>query len=365
MEFAFNSQTLNIAYSSVGLAPINTAEHYQLAAHLGFNALKGDVRITKDGHIVMCHDAGITLDENGRIGKFDRADNLKFLDLEYDYVKSLRYAACAEDLGYFAEVCDFDTYIRICKETGKIAYITLRDNRPDDVAREVIAVLRKYRMESHSIVNSFTYETLCAVRRLSKVIPLSWVQGRNKPLSHEMVDKMLGLAPSIVTLFLCPGTEVFEECFAASEKMFDYASANDVQIFMAIIYKYSEYAYSQMRGIQGMQIGRPFMPYTRTDVQFMLKVKDGCAEFSDIIGSDRIGAEVSYEDGIVRVSKLTNNGSGYGFDDALPLFWLRRLPHNITVSCGDNPGCSVSFDGRAICVDTCGIDGTYYVNVNI
>ncbi len=64
--YPFGGRILNIAYSDIGAAPKNSAEHFQIAAHLGFNALKGDVRITADGGLVMCHDAGITLDENGR-----------------------------------------------------------------------------------------------------------------------------------------------------------------------------------------------------------------------------------------------------------------------------------------------------------
>ena len=57
-----NGTVLRIAYSDLMLtpgnllAPINTAEHYYLAAHLGFNAIKGDVRITADGGLIMCHD---------------------------------------------------------------------------------------------------------------------------------------------------------------------------------------------------------------------------------------------------------------------------------------------------------------------
>ena len=233
----------------------------------------------------------------------------------------------------------------------------------------MLKVLRKYRMESHSIVNSFTYETLCAVRKLSDVIPLSWVQGRNKPLSREMVDKMLPLAPSIVTLFLCPGNEMFESYFEASSDCFEYASENDVQVFMAIIYKYSEYAYSQMRGIQGMQIGRAFMPYTRTDIQFAIEIKDGCAKFLNIIGSDRMDADVSMSDAVITVKNIRNSGSGYGFDDALPLLWLNQLPHSISVNCSCNTECSAAFDGSALLINT-GLkdgmtDGVYYVNVNI
>lgn len=42
LRYKHNGAILNITYSTLLLAPINTAEHYQLASHLGFNAIKGD-----------------------------------------------------------------------------------------------------------------------------------------------------------------------------------------------------------------------------------------------------------------------------------------------------------------------------------
>ncbi len=59
--YPFRGYVLNIVYSDLLFAPMNSAEQYQLAAHLGFDALRGDVRITADGGLVMCHDEGITL----------------------------------------------------------------------------------------------------------------------------------------------------------------------------------------------------------------------------------------------------------------------------------------------------------------
>ena len=44
---------------------VNTAEHYRYCGSLPFTSIKGDIRPTIDGGIIMCHDPGFTLDENG------------------------------------------------------------------------------------------------------------------------------------------------------------------------------------------------------------------------------------------------------------------------------------------------------------
>ena len=64
----FDNSFNYIAYSSVtgSEGAINTAKHYEWAAKQGvFSALKGDVRPTLDGELIMCHDAGFTLSTGG------------------------------------------------------------------------------------------------------------------------------------------------------------------------------------------------------------------------------------------------------------------------------------------------------------
>ncbi len=365
MKFDFNAEIMKTAYSKIGLAPINTAEHYQLASHLGFNAIKGDVRITRDNKLVMCHDAGLTLDENGRIGKFDKQNHIPFLEMTYDYVKSLEYSAEAEAMGHYARVCDFETFIRICRENGKIAYITLRNNKIKEVVAEVFRILRKYNMENHCVINSFTYETLCEAGKYNNEIPLSHVIGdRGTLLTKEMVDAVLPFKHGIVNLFYCPSKET-KELWNASLEAIEYARANNVEIHSAILSSYFDYRWLAERGVQGFQLERAGVPYTRGDVQFVINVKDGKASFENILGSDRMVADVTVSDGVVSVTNIRNNGSTYGYDDALPLLWLNKLPFDISVNCSENKTCCISFEDNAIKLDTKGKEGIYYVNVNI
>ncbi len=359
-----DKEIMNTAYSAIGLAPINTAEHFHLASHLGFNALKGDVRITKDDRLVMCHDAGITLDENGRITKYNKDDCLKFTDLEYSFVKDLEYNGEYDAMGHYAKVCDFDTYVRICKENGKLVYITLREDNISELVSEVIKTVRKYHAENNCLINSFTIETLREVRKYSDVIPLSQVIEYKAALTKKVVDDVIGLKNGIVTMFIYPENEPMKY-WKESEKMVGYAFENGVQIHMAQVKQYKDYCDMIKLGVSGFHITRPFLPYTRSDIQFSVRVENGSAYFENIIGSDRMSADVSAENGIVTIRNFRNSGSGYGYDDALPLLWLNKLPFDLSVNSKDNADCSITYKDGALRLDTKWRDGVYFVNVNI
>ncbi|MBQ3951061.1 MAG: ATP-binding cassette domain-containing protein, partial [Oscillospiraceae bacterium] len=83
-KYRFDGKFLVIAYSSIsGGPPINTKEHFAYCAEHGFDGLKTDVRITSDNKIILCHDAGFTFDQNGRITNYNASDNTPIHDLTY------------------------------------------------------------------------------------------------------------------------------------------------------------------------------------------------------------------------------------------------------------------------------------------
>ena len=358
----FNGEVMNTAYSDIGLAPINTAEHFQLAAHLGFNALKGDVRITSDKKLIMCHDAGLTLDANGRVTKYSSENSKVILDTTYDELMSLEYAY--DGMGHYAKVCDFDTFVRICKENGKIAYITLRNEEVASLVAGVMETLRKYRMEDHCVVNSYTLATLKEVRKYSDTIPLSQVINLGDVLTKTVVDNVIPLGNSIVTMFLYPTNNPLE-LWEQSAEALEYAAENDVQIHMAQVSSYAAYSAMVQRGVQGFHITKPFLEYRRSDVQFTVTMSAGVVTFGNIIGSNRLTARVSNNGGKVTISNIAANGSGYGYDDGLPVLWLNTLPFAASVRCANNPNCSVDYQDGALVLETNNVDGVYYVNVNI
>ena len=361
----FNGEVMNIAYSDIGIAPINTAEHFQLAAHLGFNALKGDVRITFDNGLIMCHDAGFTTDKvTNRIEAYDSSRASMFVNIGYATLMGFEYEAGYDRLGHYAKMCNFDTFIRICKENGKIAYITLRENKIPQLVSGVMDVLRKYHMEDHCVINSYTLATLQEVRKYSDTIPLSQVISLGDTLTRTVVDRVHGLGNSMVTMFLYP-TDNPLELWEQSADALAYAQEKGVQIHMAQVSSYSDYSDMVQRGVQGFHLTKPILDYKREDIQFTVKMTSGNAVFGNILGSDRLTADLTVSDGVVTIKNIARNGSGYGYDDGLPALWLNCLPGTASATCSTNEDCSVQIKNGALVLTTNNIDGTYYVNVNI
>jgi len=363
LRHKFNQEIVNIAYSGLNLAPINTAEHYHLACHLGFNTIKGDVRITADGGLVMCHDHAFTVDENGRIGRFDKTNCDPIREMTFAQAMKLEYAQMADVLGHYARVCDFETYIRICKENGKIPFITLRDYDIANLVKAVMVILEKYRMTEHCIINSFTLETLQEVRKYNSTIPLSKVNRLCAPVTKETVDEIIPLGNAILTMFLYGGGRREPEQIEASSEALQYAREHGIQLFMAIVANYSDYTWLVQQGVQGVQIIRPFMPYNRSDFQFVIRVEEGIAKFENLFGCDRLCADIRQGGGTVSISNIRNNNSGYLFDDGLPVLWLNRLPFTANVSCASDPDSKVFFSDNALHVTTNGNDGDYYIHI--
>ncbi len=362
--YPFGGRILNIAYSDIGAAPMNTAEHFQLAAHLGFNSLKGDVRITADGGLVMCHDAGITLDENGRIGRYDRNNQLLFRDLSFTDVKAMEYAAKADIMGHHAKVCDFETYIRICRDHEKVAYITVRDYNIPDMIAGVMAILRKYNMEGQSIINSFTFEALQEVRKYTDRIPGSNVFDIGYLPDMNDLNRLLSLGNGIMTLFWYT-VGLTKEHWAEADGLLAAAAEAELPVHMAIVPSREPYEFMLGKGLQGFQLFRAILPYTRSDIHFRIAVENGTASLVNILRSDTYTADVSAENGIVSVKNISYTGSGAGYDDGLPALWMNQLDYRLDVCCQENPDARIFWDGSALRLDTGNRDGIYRIHVSV
>ena len=263
VTYKFGEKIMNIAYSSVGVAPVNTAEHFTLASNLGFNALKGDIRITKDGKLLMCHDPGITLDENGKITHYNKENSFAFLDYDREFFKKFEHSEFSDELGHNARLCDFETYIRICSENDKIAYITIRNNKIEQVVSEVLRVLEKYHMENKAIINSMTFETLIDVRKQDSEIPISYVPPALKCPSKEQLDTLAQMDNSILCFFFYAPTlcddEHSRKLWKSAKDTIDYAKEKGIPIYMAQVGSYDDYEMLVGDGVLGFQILKPFL----------------------------------------------------------------------------------------------------------
>ena len=234
-----SNQILNISYSKLFDLPLpwNSAEVFETACSLGFDAVKGDVTPSKDGRLIMCHDSYFYLDENGRVlepgHKSPKKKMIKSMTAEE--CTSLEYASedAHSHLGYYARVAELEDLIRICAEHGKIAYITVRDKQIELCIDEVLRLLKKYDMESRCIINSFSTEALWTMRKKAPDVRLSLVFGPNRILTKQHIDKAAALGNCAVCLFWWRPFLMDGAALAKSQKAMQYANEKGVELHFA------------------------------------------------------------------------------------------------------------------------------------
>ena len=252
-----------IAYSFVhGIndAPINSAEHFELVASdafslptiNSFSTIKGDLRITADNGLVMCHDAGFTLNGEGRVTTFD-AHNMKAIhDLTLEECLALEYEN--QYNGTYVHVCDFETYISICARHNKTAFITIRNEYIPELLDVMMPIISSHNMLDKCIINSFTLESLELVRERDESISLSWVI-ENGRFTKATVDTAVNLGNCILSLFNFP-----EERFGgfraldSYKKVIAYAQRKGVTLYAAIIDDATIVERLEKYGISGAQM---------------------------------------------------------------------------------------------------------------
>ena len=225
----------SIAYSGLLLdkGSANTAEHYQYRATLPFTTIKGDVRPTKDGGVIMCHDPGFTLDADGRIVRFDKTNCRLILEMTTAECLSLEHAETFENK--HCKVVCFEAFAHICKECGKSPFVTVRNERIDTLAPAIIEILSKHDLLEHCVINSFTHATLESFRSLCPTIRLSYVLPLRKVLEKSDVDVAVDFGNCILTTFHFTGKDAVSgyPIMDASADALAYAAIKGVKVYQA------------------------------------------------------------------------------------------------------------------------------------
>lgn len=361
----FVHDMMDIAYSDIGLFAPNTVNHFTIASHLGFNALKGDVQMTGDGTLIMSHDDGYTLDGDGYITAFNPDEYTRWDDVTIAQVKGLSYA----DLSTYARkfnpgVCTFDEYVKICANNHKIAYVTLRDSNIPEVVGLVFDTLKKYDMVRRCMINSYTLKTLETVRLYSREVPVSLVMNYGTTPTTNHLAKVQSLGNSIITLFYFDGYSVGAEALTQltnSSAVITNARNLGIVVHMAQICYTPQREKCVERGIKGFHLTTATLPYHQAIYQRRLSIKDGGLNY---FKQTNVKLPDIAESGVPSVT-LGDNYLDFdpGRDDVD--YQFARLPAIVTVYSAENPDAKAfQVDGRVRIVHG-GVDGEYIVNVCI
>jgi glycerophosphoryl diester phosphodiesterase len=142
------------------LWPENTAEAFQGAVDLGYRYIETDVRITRDGVVVVCHDATLERTTNGT-GPVERWDleDLRRLDAGYWFDEPNGYPSrgAAVRIRTLGEVFEMWPEVHF--------NIDLKGPRMEWAVADLI---KRHRRESSTLIGSFVDHRIARFRRIAR-----------------------------------------------------------------------------------------------------------------------------------------------------------------------------------------------------
>ncbi|MBI4567126.1 MAG: hypothetical protein HY719_01870 [Planctomycetes bacterium] len=187
----YRHAVLNIGHRGAsGHAPENTVAAFGLATRMGAPMIELDVQVSRDGHVVVIHDAALerTTTGHGRVADHT-LEELKALDAGGWF--SARFAG--EPIPTLREV--------LVWARGRVALnieIKTEAVHPTreygGVESKVVGLLRRCGMRAHVLVSSFNHVAVRRVRRLDGAIPVAVLHvGENDP---RPLQEIVAAAPA-------------------------------------------------------------------------------------------------------------------------------------------------------------------------
>ena len=169
------SRPLNLAHRGAsGDAPENTLAAFRLAAEMGADGIELDAKVSRDGAVVILHDATVdrTTDGTGRVSELT-LDELKRLDAGSKF--NAKFAG--ERIPTLDEVFDAvgDNLIINVE-------LTNYDTRGDDLEFKMIKLIARHRLADRVMVSSFNPLSLRKVKQAAPHIVCGLLYSLSSPI---------------------------------------------------------------------------------------------------------------------------------------------------------------------------------------
>lgn len=204
-----------------GWMPENTIPAFKKALQLGVDTLELDMVVTKDGKLVVSHEAwfssAISLDKDGKPIPADKQREYNIYKMTYDEVRQFDVGSLGNkdfpqqekmkvakpllkdvftELAKFARENKMPTpHYNIEIKTEGVTGDDVYHPKPDIFAKIVYDELRADKMEKNAIVQSFDIRALKEMRKLSRTIPLSLLVSNRDGVVKNLEN--LGFDPEI------------------------------------------------------------------------------------------------------------------------------------------------------------------------
>ena len=159
------------------VAPENSLPSFEAAGKRGFWAIETDVRRTRDGVLVCCHNATTA-------ARFDR--ELVVADSTYAELQSVTMAKGKGLENYSADELKMPTfaqYLDICEKYGAVPFVESKEM----VIEEILSELRRRDLMGSSVMSSVNFDHILEARRLDREIFIHHIFS-NVDLMHRLAE---------------------------------------------------------------------------------------------------------------------------------------------------------------------------------
>ena len=206
------------------------------------------MRLTKDGEVVLCHDAGYTLDANGRIGRFDGKNFVAIRDMTLENVLRLEFAAQFD--GQRLHPCTLDTMLGLCRKHGMVAYLTLRPEPwREEAAKRMTELIIRHDMRQQTIVNLYPGSKE-AMDSVSKLLP-GLVYCNTRLPEDALTEELINATAEQGYKILCLCRRMID---SVTPEKCRYAARRGVHVWTWEATNAQDCAYDLSKGITGFQM---------------------------------------------------------------------------------------------------------------
>ena len=181
---------------AAGVAPENTMPAFKVSADLGIPWVELDIRLTKDGDLVLLHDKSLerTTDGTGEVGQLTVAEIQK-LDagswFSADFA-GVRVPTLVQVLETFQERIQFNIEIKD------------EDDRLEEQIARLFEILDRHQLRHRVILSSFKKKILGAVREEDERVQLAII-------ANQSADQMKRIATELSCQMMNPGNKILSE----------------------------------------------------------------------------------------------------------------------------------------------------------
>ena len=223
MKMIFDQATLPRYISHRGFTPMaseNSIPGFEYAGLLSQWAIETDVRVTRDGELVCCHDA----DVSRMFGEAGCVEEMHLAELLQLRLHSGNRLSCLTDDQKKMPL--FSEYLAICRRFGCVPFIELKT--PD--VRRVLRAVRAAGFEDEEVVMSaIPKDWLIETRKQTKTMFIHWIFAKEEELDEFACLGNAGVSLNIPDAYSCP-KETIDAIHARGLKICLRAGDTDAQV---------------------------------------------------------------------------------------------------------------------------------------